>query len=80
MPKYAGSISGQLIPLNSLQLRNWGGVVLVLCKGGIHNWIKQWGEGEKTKIKGQITSVPVLGNDINNKKISSFFHILYHPT
>lgn len=38
-----------------------------------------WG-GKKTKIKAQITSVPVLGNDTNDEKISLFFHILYHPT
>lgn len=36
--------------------------------------------GKKTKIKAQITSVPVLGNDINDEKISLFFRILYHPT
>lgn len=38
------------------------------------------GLGKKIKIKAQITSDPVVGNDINDEKISLFFSILYHPT
>ena len=35
------------------------------------------GGREKTKIKAQVISIPVLGNDINDEKISFFFCILY---
>lgn len=35
-------------------------------------------EGEENKDQSQVTSVPVLGNDIYDEKNSLLFCILYH--
>lgn len=55
-------------------------MVLGLCKRGSLIELRSGGEGKKTKIKAQITSVPLLGYDINEEKISLFFCVFYHST